>query len=349
MFGFFKKHIEKPPASPRLDLEAIDSIQKAEALYRTGALERLFMRPLELGGQDIPFNVLYVPPGIVKQKAGIDLQVIQPLADEGKITKYSAKAEYQGNSVIPIAIKIRASEPETFCFDIDIWGTAIERAQGNWDQVYAAREAIYAEHFGVIHGDVQKLMNLTGVWPGGCLVQIESARHQIWVTSSFGLTNPDMPARTRPEQFAVENNPDRSVRRYQSTLVGRPPRAVPAGRAGYGYEVLVFTRRKEQWPLMFLNWAVQAEILRDADVLGRVHRYGTLTVESISLGDGQSADFLIAPLLQFVSARADLPNGSMELLAATLITRPEMQFGLEHGGPALLERIKSRPQGQISD
>lgn len=124
MFGWFKKK-STPPTGP--DFSAIDSQAKAEELFRRGELEKLFLMPLEFGGQDIPLNTLYVPVGVADIKAGIDNNVIGPLAAEGKITKYTATPEYQGRSFIPIAIKIVASDPGAFSTSINIWGEALTR------------------------------------------------------------------------------------------------------------------------------------------------------------------------------------------------------------------------------
>jgi hypothetical protein len=341
MFGLSKKRSEGPTT---FDLAQVDSREKAESLWQKGVLGKLFMRPLEFGGDDHPLNIFYVPPAIVKEKSDVDLQVIRALMAQGRVRQYKVEPEYHATSVVPISLKVTVSEPETYCFTMDIWGPAVERQGHAWEEVYAARETFFGQHFGPITGDVQKLMNLTGVWPGGCLVQIEAAAHQLWVSSSFGLTNSDMPARTRSEQFQVKEG----AQKYQLQIVARPPRAVPAGRAGYGFEMLLLTRHKEYWPLMFLNWAMQAEILRDADILGRVHHIGAVTIQEISLGDGRVSDFLIAPLQHLAPPKASLPNGTMELLAATAITRPEMQFALERGQAALLDRIRSRPLRQVS-
>jgi hypothetical protein len=346
MFGSFKK---RKSQTQEVELAAIDSREKAEALHRAGVLQKLFMRPPEFGGDDHPLNTILVPPAAVKQKMDIDQQVIGPLIEAAKVTKYSVTPEYEGASVIPISLTITVSDPETYRFPIAIWGSASDRAAEISDQVYAAREAIYTQHFGAIDGDVQKLMNLTGVWPGGCLVQIHAARHQLWVSSSFGLTNPDMPARTRTEQYAVEQDSHGRATQYSMRLVGRPPRAVPADWAGYGYEILLLTREKEYWPLGFLNWAVQAEILNDMDLRRRIEKYGAMTVEDVSIGDGKAGDFLIAPIQQFAPASIALPNGSMQLLAATLITRPQMQCGIDKGGPALLSELIETGSGQISE
>ncbi|MFO0826164.1 MAG: hypothetical protein U0792_24115 [Gemmataceae bacterium] len=124
MFGWFKK---KSPQPTGPDFSGIDSREKAEELFRRGDLEKLFLMPLEFGGQDIPVNTLYVPVGLAAVKAGIDNGVIGPLAAEGRITKYTATPEYQGNSFIPIAIKIVASDPGEFSTTINIWGKALAR------------------------------------------------------------------------------------------------------------------------------------------------------------------------------------------------------------------------------
>ena len=122
MFGWLKKK-STPASGP--DFSAIDSQAKAEEMSRRGELEKLFMMPLEFGGQDVPINTLYVPIGVAAVKAGIDNNVIGPLAAEGKITKYEATPEYQGKSFIPIAIKIVASGPGKFSTTINIWGDAL--------------------------------------------------------------------------------------------------------------------------------------------------------------------------------------------------------------------------------
>lgn len=124
MFDWFKK---KPSGPPGPDFSDVDSREKAELLFRRGDLEKLFLMPVEFGGEDNPLNTLYVPIGTAEAKAGFDRNVIGPLAAEGKITKYTATPEYQGRSFIPIAIKITASEPGQVVATINIWGEALSR------------------------------------------------------------------------------------------------------------------------------------------------------------------------------------------------------------------------------
>jgi len=124
VLGWFKRK-SPPPSGP--DFSGIDSQAKAEELFLRGDLEKLFLMPLEFGGEDNPLNTLFVPVGLAAIKASIDNNIIGPLAAEGKITKYTAKPEYQGKSFIPIAIKVVASEPGEFSTTIKIWGEALTR------------------------------------------------------------------------------------------------------------------------------------------------------------------------------------------------------------------------------
>jgi hypothetical protein len=116
---------KKPQQGP--DFSQVDSQAKAEQMFKDGILEKLFLMPLEFGGEDIPLNVLFVPIGVADIKRGIDVNVIGPLASDGKITEYKAEPEYQGDSFIPIAIKITAWNPGQFSSTINIWGDALAR------------------------------------------------------------------------------------------------------------------------------------------------------------------------------------------------------------------------------
>lgn len=126
MAGWFKRRGAIPPHGP--DFSTIDSEAKVEELYRRGELEKLILMPVELGGQDEPDNVLYVPIGVASIKSRIDQNIIAPLAREGKISRYQAEPEYQGGSFVPIALKITASDPGHFTTTIQIWGQALGRS-----------------------------------------------------------------------------------------------------------------------------------------------------------------------------------------------------------------------------
>lgn len=109
------------------DFSHIDSREKAQEAHARGELEKLYLMPLEFGGMDNDLNTLLVPIGIADIKDGIDNNVVAPLAEEGKVSTYKATPEYQAESVIPIAIKIVASDPEEFATTINIWGDALNR------------------------------------------------------------------------------------------------------------------------------------------------------------------------------------------------------------------------------
>ncbi len=64
-----------------------------------------------------------------------------------------------------------------------------------WQEVYAAREKYYESSFGKLPGEIAKMANLLGVWPGGGLMVIPATKlgPDVWVYTTFGFTNPDMP------------------------------------------------------------------------------------------------------------------------------------------------------------
>jgi hypothetical protein len=219
-----------------------------------------------------------------------------------------------------------------------------------WQAVYSAREAFYVEHFGPMPAHIMKLMNLSGVWPGGGLFAIESTKmNGLGITTSFGLSNPDMPTPVMAENMTQERG-DGGNMTYSSTIVPRTPRFAPPEDAGYGYELMIVTPRPEAWAMLPVSWFVQTEILRDVDLLDRVREIGGLTVEEIRVGQepNDMGDFLVAPAAAPFPTHAELPNGKMTLLIATLITRDEMKFALKNGQPALLDRLAKSGVGQIS-
>lgn len=118
-------------AGTRPDFSAVDSREKAEELFRRGELEKVYLFPLEFGGPDEDVNVVYLPVGLGAMKTRIDMEVVQPLAEEGRITSYTATPEYQGRSFIPVSIRIRASDPGDFTYTLAIWGEALASDEGN--------------------------------------------------------------------------------------------------------------------------------------------------------------------------------------------------------------------------
>lgn len=224
-----------------------------------------------------------------------------------------------------------------------------EQESARWQQVYDARERQYREHIGALPEYIQKMMNLTGVWPGGGLFAIENSKllGGACVTTSFGLSNADMPASTRSNARPQRGEDNKLT--ISGTLEGRTPRWVPPGLAGYGYEICVLTKKPEPWATNLVAWAVNAEILNDVEMLDRVEEIGAVTVQDLSLGNGRSADVVIAPAASPLPASFELPNGTMHLLVITVITRPEMELALKEGQHTLVERLAKAGVAQISD
>jgi hypothetical protein len=111
---------------PNPDFSSIDSLEKALALVSEGKLEKVLLLPEEFGGEDRRENVVYVPVGTAALKGQTDRNVIAPLAAEGKVRRYNAAPQYAGNSFVPTSIKIEASDPGNFRFDLAIWGDALK-------------------------------------------------------------------------------------------------------------------------------------------------------------------------------------------------------------------------------
>jgi hypothetical protein len=219
-----------------------------------------------------------------------------------------------------------------------------------WDHVYAARESFYRAHFGEFPDDILKIGHLFGVWPGGGLYVIRATAlgGDVWVYTTFGLTNPDMPASVRVTDVDVERDDEGRVVQSSANLQRKVRADVPDGMAGYGYEMLIVTRQNTDWPLGFLQWAVGAEILNDAGILKRVEAYDGLTVEEVRVGENDSVNVLIAKAQPPLPAETILPNGRMSLLVATVITDDEMRWSMEHGRDALLARLHQGGVGQFS-
>jgi len=105
MFGMFKK--------------------KAQALAQRGELVRILMMPAALGGQDFEPNAIYVPRFAADLKHSVDTNIVLPLARDGKISRYEASPRYEGDSFVPVAIAVKASDPGSFTQVIRIWGSAL--------------------------------------------------------------------------------------------------------------------------------------------------------------------------------------------------------------------------------
>ena len=219
-----------------------------------------------------------------------------------------------------------------------------------WQTVCDERSAFIEETIGKLPDDILKVGHLFGVWPGGGLYQIEAQKlgNDTWVYTSFGLSNPDMPATSSIRNLNVESQ-EGNATSTKMTLV--PKENVPSypGRPGYGYELMIATRKSEEWPLWILQWVVNAEILNDADLLGRANEYGGLTIEDVSIGAGKAVNLLIYKAESPLPRSIELSNGTAEMLVATTIADDEMKWSMTNGRQELLQLLLQAGIGQISD
>ena len=118
--GLFDKFKKKPVAPP--DFLQIDSMEKAQALAKAGALAPLYLMPLRFGGAQGVENRIFAPAAIVELKDRFDDQVEQLLL-QGKVNGYSCRPQYREKSVVPCAIEIAARKDgsDVFTQTIHIW------------------------------------------------------------------------------------------------------------------------------------------------------------------------------------------------------------------------------------
>jgi hypothetical protein len=226
---------------------------------------------------------------------------------------------------------------------------ATAHADDIWQQTYSAREQYFKTTVGPVPHDIIKMLNMSGVWPGGGLFVIPAPKlgEHLAVYTTFGLSNSDMPATAHAEDFQLQDDGHRATR-ATSTLGAKAPSPRREGAAGYGYELMVVADDKLEWPLGLLQWVVNAQITHDLDLLKQVEKYGGITVEQIHIGRGDSVNILIAKAKSPLPVGSQLPDGSMQLLVATTITDEEMQWSMQHGQPALLQKLQDAHVGQVS-
>lgn len=100
-----------------------------------------------------------------------------------------------------------------------------------WQAVYEAREEFFRSQFGLLPTDIQKLMNLTCVWPGGGIFAFTATeRNGLRFCTSFGLSNADMPTAVGIRNHERTDEGRRQV--FTSQLQGRTPCWHQPDRAG---------------------------------------------------------------------------------------------------------------------
>ncbi|EPS0664231.1 suppressor of fused domain protein [Vibrio parahaemolyticus] len=220
-----------------------------------------------------------------------------------------------------------------------------------WQQVYDSRTAYYEKYIGQFPDDILKMGNMTGVWPGGGLfvLQADIIGEGLWAYSTFGMTNPDMPASTMMTDYEIETDDQGRASTYSGTLQSKVQTQSTEGSAGYGYEMLLIAKENAEWPLWFMQWSVNAEIINDAGILDRVEKYQGLTIQDIQVGENEYVNILISKAQHPLPTGVNLPNGKMDLLIATVITDDEMEWSMTNGRSALLAKLIDSGVGQVSE
>jgi hypothetical protein len=218
-----------------------------------------------------------------------------------------------------------------------------------WQQTYDARQKYFERTVGPLPNDIQKMLNMSGVWPGGGLYVIPAKQlgTDLAVYTTFGFTNPDMPTTVRMVDFKLDSEGKRATR-AEGKLEKKQPVPKRPGAAGYGYEFIVVAPAGQNWPLNLLQWAVNAELTNDVGLLDRVEKYDGLTVEQLHVGAPEPINILISKALSPLPAGAQLPAGKMEVLVAIVITPEEMRWSMKNGRGALLQKLREAGVGQVS-
>jgi hypothetical protein len=114
---------EAPAVNTPLDFSHVTSNAMVGRLFAQGKLQKLLLLPAEFGGEDVPQNVVYVPPGILPVKDELTGTLVR-FAKEGLINKLQVVPEYRGDSFVPCKIRIKAWHSDKqggFEPSIDVW------------------------------------------------------------------------------------------------------------------------------------------------------------------------------------------------------------------------------------
>ena len=227
---------------------------------------------------------------------------------------------------------------------------ATEKVQEKlWQETYDARQKYFESTVGPLPNDILKMMNTSGVWPGGGLYVIPATKvgSGMAIYTTFGFTNPDMPTAVRMTDYKLSSEGNRATK-AEGRLEAKQPAPKRLGAAGYGYEIIVVAPAGLDWPINLLQWAVNAELTHDVGFLDRVEKYRGLTVEQINVGASEPLNILVSKALPPLPVGTQLPAGKMEILVITTITSAEMQWSMKNGRDNLLQRLHEAGVGQVS-
>ncbi|WP_374132345.1 hypothetical protein [Sphingomonas sp. 28-62-20] len=92
----------------RPDYSQVTSLAAARALAAEGKLVKILLFPAELGGEDIPENVAYIPPYAAEARQLVIGTLRRFMADE-LIDKLEVVPEYRGESFVPTKLVMHAT------------------------------------------------------------------------------------------------------------------------------------------------------------------------------------------------------------------------------------------------
>ncbi len=102
------------------DFSEIDSNEKVIELFEKGELSKIYLMPLEFGGEESARNTLYVPEFVQVFKKQFD-KIVEDLLVDGKKLSYEAEPEYKGRSFVPSKLKLTVSGDSELTETINIW------------------------------------------------------------------------------------------------------------------------------------------------------------------------------------------------------------------------------------
>jgi hypothetical protein len=121
MAGFSQASAKRTAVKP--DFSQVKSVAAAQALADRGKLVRVLAFPAELGGQDVPENVVYITPEAAEARALI-IGTLQRFAKQGLIDNLTVTPEYKGDSFVPSRLVINATSSKkagAFNPTIEVW------------------------------------------------------------------------------------------------------------------------------------------------------------------------------------------------------------------------------------
>ena len=104
------------------DYSSITAPRDVENACLKHHLIEIFIIPAELGGRDVPQNLLYVPPAIRVSKDDATVELLH--AVQMGMIEVAIRPEYRGVSLVPSKIIITAARPGMppgYQRDIEIW------------------------------------------------------------------------------------------------------------------------------------------------------------------------------------------------------------------------------------